>query len=655
VKEPGRPDQCAGFGRVLASVGETRRVRPAGTIGIIVALLSVIAVFLISWLALFGVVTQHQQVGLFLLLLLPIAFLTTTASAGNDRLTAIDLALTIVAAATSAWFVFNAERHDNWVTGFSTLSTGDLVAGTALVLLCVELCRRSVGIGLTGVLFVLLAYVAFGQWIPGSFRHAGVAYDYFLEMQVIGTDGIFGAPLYVAASYAFLFVLFGNFYVLSGGGQLFFDVAAALTGRMTGGPAKACVVSSGLYGMISGSPVADVATTGPVTIAVMKRLGISAERAGAIEAAASTGGAMMPPVMGAVAFMMSNFTGIPYYLICVYAAVPAVGYYLGVFLLVHFESVRIGLGRVPESDIVGLRVALTRNWPRIIPIAVLIWLLAEGFSPAYIAAGSALSVVAASWLTRVDAIGPRRFVEGCVETCHNMVPLVAAVAAAGIIIGSIELTGLSGKFTLLLFELSGGYLLSSLVLAALVLVLLGMGMPTVGVYIMGIALLAPVFIGKFGLPVMDVHMFILFYSCMSAITPPVAVAAFAAGAIAGANPFRLAPYACKLAVGGFVLPFFFVFNNGMLMQDTLLHIVSDSAVGAALVFSAAVALHGHIGRRAMALLLRIAFVAAAVAMAVPQPLVQYAAAAAAIGLFMALKRGEATAPVRQEAEKPAAD
>jgi len=623
---------------VLALLGETQRVRPGGIIGIIVAVLSVVAVFLIGWLALYGIATQHHQVALFLVLLLPISFLTTTATARAARLTPVDVIFAAAGCIASGWFAAHTDRFDNWVTGFSSLSPGDTAAGVTLFLLCVELCRRSVGLGLTAILFTLLAYVAFGQHIGGSFRHAGVTFDYFLEMQVVGTDGIFGAPLYVAASYAFLFVLFGNFYVASGGGQLFFDLAAALTGRSIGGPAKACVVSSGLYGMISGSPVADVATTGPVTIPVMKRLGISAERAGAIEAASSAGGAMMPPVMGAVAFIMSNFTGIPYYLICQYAALPAVGYYLGVFALVHLEAVRLNLGRVPEDEIVGLKIALIRNWPRLVPIGVLLLLLYQGFSPAYIAAGSTVSVVVASWLTRDGAIGPRRFVDACVDTCLSMVPLTAAVAAAGIIIGSIELTGLSGKFTLLLFELSGGYLVSSLLVAAAILVLLGMGMPTVGVYIMGIALLAPVFIGKFGLPMMDVHMFILFYSCMSSITPPVAVAAFAAGAIAGANPFRLAPYACKLAVGGFVLPFYFVFNDGVLLQGSFVKIISDTIVAAALVLSASLALHGFIRQRPMAWLLRGTLVLLAVAMAVPHPAVQYGAVAAAIGLYLILRR-----------------
>ncbi|MEA2993511.1 MAG: hypothetical protein QOD40_2431 [Alphaproteobacteria bacterium] len=628
----------ASMSRVSDAIGETRRVRPTGVVAVVIATFSVLAVFLISWLALFGVATQHLQIALFLVLLFPIAFLTTTASTRLDRLTPIDYLFAIASFAAAVWFAVNEPRYANWMSGFALPSLGDTIAGITVLVLSIELCRRAVGTGLTAILFMLLAYVAFGQYLTGGFRHSGVTFDYFLEMQVIGIDGLFGSPLYVAASYAFLFVLFGNFYVISGGGKLFFDVAAAATGRMVGGPAKACVVSSGLYGMISGSPVADVATTGPVTIPVMKRIGISAERAGAIEAAASTGGAMMPPVMGAVAFIMSNFTGIPYYLICQYAALPALGYYLGVFALVHFEAVRLNLGRVPEEQIVGLKVALVTNWPRVVPIVVLIWLLIEGFSPAYIAAGSAVSVVVSSWFSREDRIGPRRFMEASIETCHSMVPLMAAVAAAGIIIGSIELTGLAGKFTLLLFTLSGGYLLSSLFLAGVILVLLGMGMPTVGVYIMGIALLAPIFIGKFGLPVMDVHMFILFYSCMSAITPPVAVAAFAAGAIAGANPFKLAPYACKLAVGGFVLPFFFLFNNGILLQGSLLKIVSDTAIGAALVLSSSVALHGYVRRRSIPLPLRGAFVLAALCMGLPQPLLQYAALAAAGGLFFFLLR-----------------
>jgi len=346
-------------------------------------------------------------------------------------------------------------------------------------------------------------------------------------------------------------------------------------------------------------------------------------------------------VMGAVAFLMADFTGTPYYLIAWYALLPSLGYYLGVFALVHFEAVRLNLGRVPEEEIVGLRVALLRNWPSIVPIVVLIWLLVSGYSPAYVAAGAALSVVLASWFRRANAIGPRRFVAACVETCHAMVPLTAAVAAGGIIIGAIELTGLAGKFTLLVFSLSGGLLVPSLVLAGAVLILLGTGMPTTATYIMGVALLAPVLVGKFGLPVTEVHMFMLFYASLSAISPPVAVAAFAAAAIAQANPFRLTPYACKLAVGGFVLPFYFVFNPGILMQGGVLQILSDSVVAAALVVTAALVLHGYVRHRPIPLALRAMFALAALAMAVPRPEIQYAAVAVAVIVYLLLWRGEA--------------
>ncbi len=630
-------------GRVMNVLGETKRVKPQGAIRWIVASLSVLAVIVVTWLALFGIASQHLQVSIFLVIMMPMAFLTTTAMSTVTRIGAVDWTLALASVAASGWFAWSEPVYANWMTGFTELSTGDLVAGTALVLLTIELCRRTVGFGLTLILLALLAYSAFGHLMSGPFRHGAIEYGYFLEMQTIGTDGIFGSPLYVAASYAFLFILFGNFYVLSGGGQLFFDLAAALTGRMVGGPAKACVVSSGLYGSISGSPVADVATTGPVSIPIMKRMGMSAERAGAIEAAASTGGSMLPPVMGAVAFIMANFTGITYNNICLYAAVPALLYYLGVFTQVHFEAVRLDMGGVPENEIVGLRRALTNNWPSIVPIIVLILLLVQGYSAAYVAAGSAVSVVLASWMRRRGAIGPRGFVEACVETCMSSVPLVAAVAAAGMIIGCIELTGLSGKFTLLLFELSGGAMIPSLILAAAILVLLGMGMPTTGVYIMGVALLAPVLIGKFGLPLMPVHMFLLFYACMSAITPPVAVAAFAAAAVADANPFKLAPYACKLAVGGFLLPFFFLFNTGLLMQGSLGQILWDTAMGAATVLCACVFLHGHVRRSRLHVVAQMAFGVAAIALIVPNGALQSAVAVTSALLFFWLHRISAPA------------
>ena len=259
VETPTAARRRGPFTRMSLALSDTHRLNPGGWAGALIATLSVIAVLLICYLALVAHVTSHLQVSLFLVLLAPICFLTTTIHPDVRGTTAVDVAFAIATTAAAGWFALNEPRYAEWMAGFSTLERGDFIAGTVLVVAVVELCRRTVGVGLTAVVLALLLYVAFGHLMTGSFRHPPVSYEYFLEMQTVTTDGIFGSPLYVAASYAFLFVLFGNFYVISGGGQLFFDLGAALTGRMVGGPAKACIFSSGLYGSISGSPVADVA------------------------------------------------------------------------------------------------------------------------------------------------------------------------------------------------------------------------------------------------------------------------------------------------------------------------------------------------------------------------------------------------------------
>jgi TRAP transporter 4TM/12TM fusion protein len=403
----------------------------------------------------------------------------------------------------------------------------------------------------------------------------------------------------VAATYAFLFVLFGSFYEKSGGGQLFFDLAGAFTGRMRGGAAKACVTASGLYGSVSGSPTADVATTGPLTIPIMKKMGIPAARAGAIEATASSGGAMLPPVMGAVAFIMSDITGIAYASIAWASIIPAMLYYYSIYLLVHNEAVRHNEPRLPEDQIVPLARALAGGWRHLLPLGALIALLVAGYTPVYVAAGATAAVIVLSWFHQPTAIGPRRFVECCTDTITQLVPLVGAVAAAGVVIGAIEISALAGKFTLLINMISGGLLVPTLLLSAVFLILLGMGMPTPAVYIMGAALLAPVLRGVFNLPEMQVHLFMLYFACLSAITPPVAVANFAAGAIANVNPMALGPYAVKLAIGGFILPFYFIFNPGLNMEGGLLYILECTFFAVAMVTFASLAMQGFMGLRAI--------------------------------------------------------
>jgi TRAP transporter 4TM/12TM fusion protein len=455
-------------------------------------------------------------------------------------------------------------------------------------------------------------------------------------MQTIMNDGIFGSPLEVASSYVLLFVLFGSFYHQAGGGRLFYELASALTGRMRGGAAKACISASGLYGSVSGSPTADVATTGPLTIPIMKRTGVSAVRAGAIEAAASAGGAVLPPVMGAVAFIASDITNIPYGQIAWAAALPALLYYVSIYLLVHVDAVRYDEGRIPEADIVSLWTALRNGWVFFLPLVAMVSLLVMGYTPTYVAAGSTLAVIALSWLTPRYRIGARRFVAACVETITQLVPLIGAVAAAGLILGCLDVTGLAGKFGILVFSLSFGLLVPTLIFSAIFLILLGMGMPTVGVYTLGVALLGPILIGKFALPLLAVHLFLIFYSALSAITPPVAVANFAAGAIAGANPMALGPYACRLAVGGFVIPFYFLFNTGILMQGSVPVIVENVAIGALMVVFASLAVNGWWGKVRIPWWLRLVLAACAIASMHPADFVQWPAAATGTLILLAM-------------------
>ncbi len=560
----------------------------------------------------------HLDISIFIAITFPIAFLTTTARPGRARLAWTDVALAAASLAVALYYIVLQHKFLHWSRGFSQPSAGDLIAGFMLLGLVIELCRRSVGWGLTSLVALLLLFTVFGRWMPGALRHENFSVPYFIEMMTIMENGIFGAPLEVAATYAFLFVLFGSFYEKSGGGQLFFDLASAVTGRMRGGAAKACVTASGLYGSISGSPTADVATTGPLTIPIMKKAGIPAARAGAIEATASCGGAMLPPVMGAVAFIMSDITNIPYASIAWASVLPALLYYYSIFLLVHNEAVRNDEPCLPEDQIVPLRTALANGWRHLLPLGALIGLLVAGYTPVYVAAGATAAVIVLSWFHRPSAIGPRRFVECCTDTITQLVPLVGAVAAAGVVIGAIEISALAGKFTLLINTVSGGLLIPTLLLSALFLVLLGMGMPTPAVYIMGAALLAPVLRGVFNLPEMQVHLFILYFACLSAITPPVAVANFAAGAIAGVNPMALGPYAVKLAIGGFILPFYFLFNPGLNMQGGVLYILECVLFAIAMVTFASFAMQGWLGVRPIPWALRAVLIVCGIATVSPR-------------------------------------
>jgi TRAP transporter 4TM/12TM fusion protein len=628
-RTPGRLRRTLGY---LGLIGEGNRHRPSGVAGYVVILIAVALSLYELWLGGFGTHPALQYSVIFMTAMLPVTFLTTTATRRSESLGSMDVILAVVSFATGVYLLWNVSRYLNWVQGISIPTLADVVAGIVIVIIVFEASRRTVGWGLTSVLAALMAYTFLGHMMSGAFSHRPIDLYYFLEQQVFTTNGLFGAPVQVAATYAFLFVLFGNLFHKAKGGQFFFDLAASLTGRMIGGPAKSCIASSGLYGSISGSPTADVATTGQINIPLMKRLGYPATFSGAVEATASSGGALLPPVMGAVAFLMAEFTGIPYARIMQAAILVAVLYYLGVFLQVHHRTRRWGMGRMAAGQIIGLWRTFWQGWLYLLPLFVLVYFLIEGYTPSAIAVAATATTLLISWLKPSTRIWPRDLLDAFVTTTIMMVSLAAAVAAAGLVIGDIDLTGLAGKFTYLIFAVTGGSLVLALIMAMVISILLGMGMPTPAVYVMTAALVAPPLL-DFGVPVLETHMFLLYFAAMSAITPPIAVAAFTAAPIANANPMAIGFQSVRLAAVGFIFPYVFVARPGLLMKGGPLEIADAFLSGLIAAFALAVAVEGWFGRGPLSWPERLVLLGASLAAVYPSAVATAASAVVVVGLL----------------------
>ncbi len=520
----------------------------------------------------------------------------------------------LVSAAVGLWFVIRFPWiADRWPL-VDPLSLLDLACGFLFLAAVFEATRRTVGMVLVVVMAVFLAYALFGHLAGGLFYHRPLTLAEVIDHLVFTGNGLFGAPVAVAASYVYVFILFGTALELSGGGDFLFKVAGALTGRTKGGPAKVAVVSSGLYGSITGSPTANVMTTGPFTIPMMKRSGIKGEVAGAIESVASTGGALLPPVMGSASFLMAELTGIDYIDILVAAVVPALLFYLGVFAQVHFGAIRIDAEGVEEARS-PLVQTLKQGGHHFIPVVVLVVLLVMGWSPISAAGVGLVVAVAVSWRHAHERIGLARMLEVLELTAKRSLVVTTACAAAGVVVGAIVTTGLGGKITGLIFAFAQGSLPFALVATMVVCVILGMGMPVPSAYIVTAVLAGPG-LALMGLSTMSAHLFILYFATLSAVTPPVAVSAYAAAGIAEADPNRTALQATRLGAIAFVIPYFFVYHPELLLVGTpamILLTVLTSAIGVVLV---AGALEGHM-RVAMAPLERWLVLVGGVALLLP--------------------------------------
>jgi len=455
------------------------------------------------------------------------------------------------------------------------LSSADMIFGILLTLLLIEGSRRVIGPALPITAGVFLAYAYVGSYLPGLLRHTGFTTEAIVDQLYLTTEGIFGIPLGVSATYVILFIIFGTFLEKSGTGQLFMDFASAITGWTRGGPGKISCISSALFGTISGSAVANVMVDGWLTIPLMKRTGFNPPFACAVEATASTGGQIMPPVMGAAAFVMSEFTGIPYITICLYAMIPALLYYVALFMSIHFMAGRMGIKGIPREELPRLRNVLAARGHMFIPLIIIVYMMTAGYTPMYACIYSTVSVIVLSMLRKETRMGFWTLIKALEEGAKNTLGVAAACACAGIVIGVINLTGLGLKFTSLVLFLAGESLIPALIMTMLAGIVLGMGMPTTPAYIVQAALLIPALI-KLGVMNIAAHMFVFYFSTISAITPPVAMAVYAAAGIGGAKLWPTGLWAMRIGAAGFIVPFMFVYGPSLLFVGSAFDIITSA-------------------------------------------------------------------------------
>ncbi len=484
-----------------------------------------------------------------------------------DGIDAVLIGLSLLA---TLWFF---EVYEELETGLYDLTDIDMAIGAGALVVLLELSRRVAGMPLFVLTIASIVYCLFGASLPGIFAHAGFGLEETLRTMWYSFDGVFGLPVAVVSALILVFVVFGVLLEGTGAGDTLLKISFSLTGGLRGGPAHAAVVASGLFGTISGSPVGNVVGTGVFTMPMIAKRGFSKAFAGGVESAASSGGQFMPPVMGAVAFIMADLTGESYLTICAAALMPALFFYASLFCAVSTEAARLGLKPVAKAE----REKLNRDdWFRslgfVVPIIVIIFTLVIGRSPATAGFWAIVSGILTGFLTNGDLrANPARLISALARAGRTAAMLLVAVAAIGIVIGAINLTGLGLRFSTLILSFAGDSLFISLLLMMAGSLVLGMGLPTVPAYLIIILVMGPA-IQKLGVDVLIAHLFVMYFGVLSNITPPVALAAYAAAPICGADPFRVALVAMRIALIGFIIPFVFVYNPSLVLTGEF-HVV----------------------------------------------------------------------------------
>ena len=528
--------------------------------------------------ATFGILDAHLQRAIHLAFGFLLIFLLypTRKSWSKTKMNPLDVLFAIVGACSAMYIVVN---YNELVLRAGMNTETDFIVGLIGTVLVFEAARRVVGWPMIIVAFVFLLYAFFGPYVPGIMAHRGVGLEEMFDHLFFTTEGIFGTPMGVSSTFIYLFILFGAYLEATGLGKFFIDLANAIAGWAAGGPAKVAVLSSGLMGTVSGSSVGNVAGTGSFTIPMMKKLGYRPAFAGAVEAAASTGGQLMPPVMGAAAFLMAEFVGVPYFDVVKAAVIPAMLYYIGVWLGVHYEAKKFGLKGTPRDQLPKFKDLFLEKGHLAIPLIVIIYLLVSGYTPMRAAlAAIALSIICAC-LRKSTRISFKQVIQGLIDGSKGVLGVLIACATAGIIIGVVTKTGVGLKVATALLDLAGGKLLPAMFFTMITSLILGMGVPTTANYVITSTIAAPALI-QMQVPVLAAHMFAFYFGIVADVTPPVALAAYAGAGIAGANPMRCGVIAAKLAIAAFIVPYIFVLAPELLMINATAFTITYSALTA---------------------------------------------------------------------------
>ncbi|NLW25701.1 MAG: TRAP transporter permease [Clostridia bacterium] len=494
---------------------------------------------------------------------LVLIFLLYPAKKGSksNRIPWYDYVLSFLGFAVAAYHVIYYEELV-WRAGLYT--TMDMIVGIIAVLLVIEATRRLAGPVMITLATFFLLYAYFGKYFPSFMAHPGLSIKRIAVFQWIGTEGILGIPIQVSSTFIFLFMLFATFLKKSGIGDWLTDIAIGITGWATGGPAKAAVIASATQGTVSGSSVANTVGTGSITIPLMKSVGYRKEFAGAVEAAASTGGQLMPPIMGAAAFIMTEFINVPYVTIAIAACIPALLYFSGIFITVHLEAKKTGLEGIPKEKLPKWKDLFIKKWFLVTPIVGIIYLLVKGYTPMIAAFYAIILCVVAAAFSKDTRMSLREIIEGLAEGARSALPVVAACATAGIIVGIITLTGLGLKMAGGIVTLAQGNIYLTMLFTMLCSLILGMGVPTTANYIIQATVSAPALI-HLGVEPLAAHLFVFYFGIVADITPPVALAAFAGSGIAGSDPLKTGVEAFKLGMAAYLVPYIFAMSPVLIL------------------------------------------------------------------------------------------